>query len=152
MQAPSKSTIHCNHIANYVIKLLAPFNQGRPLTWQMSKSYPRTKQLNDLTPFTNYCASIYFVTDGNFQSPISDGRCITTPATGNVADIYQCHFPQNYIIMRRMHITLSITECCCVIIWIQECNAREDKYLFILLFIIKLENCLSFLGVIVLIL
>ncbi|XP_076441135.1 receptor-type tyrosine-protein phosphatase T-like [Babylonia areolata] len=81
--APSRDSIHCNHIAKYVLQLTpAPAGKGsRPRTWNIPASSSRTFAIPGLQPFTQYCANIVFRTDGGFQSPKSPTKCVVTPQT-----------------------------------------------------------------------
>ncbi|KAL8625684.1 hypothetical protein ACOMHN_043959 [Nucella lapillus] len=79
--APSRNSIHCNHIAKYVLRLAPPPEKGPARTWNMPASSSRMISIPGLLPFTQYCATITFRTDGGFQSPRSPKQCVVTPQT-----------------------------------------------------------------------
>ena len=81
LQAPSRDTIHCNHIAKYVLRLRPSPDQGEPRTWDIPASSTRMMSIPGLKPFTEYCATVSFRTDGGFESPTSEAQCVVTPQT-----------------------------------------------------------------------
>nr|KAG5710303.1 hypothetical protein BaRGS_009019 [Batillaria attramentaria] len=66
---PSRDSINCNHITKFTVELSPPPELGSPRTWNLSGATKRVLNVASLLPFTEYCASVYFYTDGGFVSP-----------------------------------------------------------------------------------
>lgn len=84
---PSRDSINCNSISKYVVELAPPPDQGAPRTWNLPAGSKRELTVSSLTPFTEYCASVYFQTDGGFSSARSEKACVVTPQTSRLQEL-----------------------------------------------------------------
>ncbi|KAL8611619.1 hypothetical protein ACOMHN_064740 [Nucella lapillus] len=80
-QPPPRKSINCNHIAKYTIQLSPAPSLGQPRTWDVPAANSRRLLVPGLKPFTEYCATVTFITDGGFRSPMSEKECVVTPQT-----------------------------------------------------------------------
>ncbi|XP_076463157.1 receptor-type tyrosine-protein phosphatase T-like isoform X2 [Babylonia areolata] len=78
---PPRNSINCNHIAKYAVVLSPAPDLGQPRIWNLPATNSRRLTIPGLMPFTKYCATVTFTTDGGFQSPASEKECAVTPQT-----------------------------------------------------------------------
>ncbi|XP_071118953.1 receptor-type tyrosine-protein phosphatase mu-like isoform X3 [Haliotis cracherodii] len=78
---PLPEDLNCDFAKEYKVRVTSPEGDGTTKTWTTPGGEGRMMVIRDLSPFTQYCIQVRYVTNKGFVSPDSERQCLKTPET-----------------------------------------------------------------------